>query len=69
MEITKQLPSVAMVKGWTKYRTKNHIQFLLPPFSNEFSAVNLEGKTEQMTTNAWQINVYSMEKGEKSMLR
>lgn len=41
-----------MVKGWTKYRTKNHIQFLLPPFSNEFSAVNLEGKTERMTTNA-----------------
>jgi len=41
-----------MIKGWTKYRTKNHIQFLLPPFSNEFSAVNLEGKTELMTTNA-----------------
>lgn len=26
MEITKELPSVAMVKGWPQRGTKNHIQ-------------------------------------------
>lgn len=50
-EITKELPSVAVVEGWPQRRTKNHIQPQLPPFSNEFSTVNLEGKTEEMTNN------------------
>lgn len=51
VKITKQLPSVAMVKGWTQCRTENHIQSLLSPFSNEFGTVNLEGKTEWIMKN------------------
>lgn len=51
VKITKQLPSIAMVKGWTQCRTENHIQSLLSPFSNEFGTVNLEGKTEWIMKN------------------
>lgn len=70
MEITEQLPSVAVVKGWTQHGTKNHIQSQLPPFSNEFSAVSLEGKTEDTTMSVgqqWQINAYSIGKGGKNL--
>lgn len=70
-DITKELPSVAMVEGWPQGGTKDHIQPELPPFGDEFRAVRLEGKAEGMADvsvgQQWQNNADTEEKEGESL--
>lgn len=70
-DVTKELPSIAMVEGWPQSRTKDHIQPQLPPSGDEFRAVSLGGKAERMADRSvgqqWQNNADTEEKEGESL--